>query len=318
MDLRVGEKMTLYNLVDKFAQPSLWLREQLWAQWALLAITASLSFLLLVLIARRRRKSITGVTLAGHPSGGSLGSHVELAGAELSRRAIDASTVGAAQTNLRQQNWTPTAAQSQWADSPIRLLRREIMKRDQTEARLERELAGLKAVNEQLRKRVAEGRTMSEQLRRKIAEVGEVAEQPRAQVSKPAQARRQETEPGRANQPRVAAETEPKQCRKCKQQKARNEFHKNASSSDGLARWCKVCKTKSAKESRQRRASASRTSRQPSSICADAPMCALHHRQADRLKRARRRRPRDAEQGGKGTRRFRSPLSSPGLHCPKK
>ncbi len=310
--------MTLYDLVDKFTQPSLWLREQLWARWALLAIAASLSFLLLVSLARRRRKTITGTTLAD-PLEGSLGSHVELAGAELRHGGIDDSTIGgAAQTDPRQQNWAHTAAQSKWADPPIRLLRREIIKRDQTESRLERELAGLKAANQQLRKRVAEGREISERLKRKIAELTEGREQPRDRVSKPEQADRRERGPGHEDQPRVVAETEQKQCRKCKQQKARNEFHKNASSNDGLARWCKACKTEAEREYRKRRASVRRTSPQPSGVCADAPLCALHHRQADRLKRARRRRPRDAEQNGKRTRRFRSPLSSPGLHCPKK
>ncbi len=158
---------------------------------------------------------------------------------------------------------------------------------------------------------------MSERLRRKIAELTEAKEQPRDRASKPEQAGRKERDPGHEDRPRVVVETEQKQCRKCKQRKARSEFHKNASSSDGLASWCKVCKAKAAQEYRQRCASVRRTSRQPS-ICADAPMCALHHRQADRLKRARRRRPRDADLSGKRTRRFRSPLSWPGLHSPKK
>jgi hypothetical protein len=311
--------MTIYDLADVFKQPSLWLREQVWAQWALLAITASLSFLLLMLLARRRRETMTGTVLADHPPESSLGGPVELAGAKLSHQGIDDSIVGGAtRADMSQQKLAHTAAQPQWADTLTRLLRREIIKRDQAEARLERELAGLEAVNEQLRKRVAESSEMSERLRRKIAELTEAKEQPRDRASKPEQAGRQERDPGYEDQPPVAVETEQKQCQRCKHQKARSEFHKNASSSDGLARWCKVCKAKAAQESRQRCASVRRTSRQPSGICADAPLCALHHRQADRLKRARRRRPRDTDQSGKRTRRFRSPLSSPGLHCPKK
>jgi len=309
--------MTIYDLTDGFRQSSLWLREQVWAQWALLAITASLSFLLLRLLARRRRETMNSIVLADRPPDESLGGRVELVGDKLSCQGIDESTIGGATpADLRQQNWAHTAAQSKWADTSIRLLRRQIIERDQTEARLERELAGLKAANEQLRKRVAEGAEMSERLRREIAELTEAGEQPRNQASKPEQAGRKERDPGHEHQPRVVVGTEQKQCRKCKQRKARSEFHKNASSSDGLARWCKVCKAKAAQESR-RRASVRRTLRQPSGICADAPMCALHHRQADRLKRARRQRPRDTDQSGKRTRRFRSPLSSPGLHCPK-
>ncbi len=311
--------MTVYDFVDRFRQPSLWLLNQVWAQWALLAIAASLSFLLLALLARRRRETMTGTELADYPPEGLFGGRMELAGATLSYQGgYDSAIGGATRADVSQQNWTHTTAQPKWAGTPIRLLRREIIKRDQTEARLERELAALEAANEQLRKRVAESSEMSERLRRKISELAEAKEQPRDQASKPKQAGRQEGGPGQKDRPRVVAETQQKQCRRCKHKKALSEFHKNASSSDGLARWCKVCKTESAKESRQRRASQRSTSRQSSGICADAPMCALHHRQADRLKRARRRRPCDTEQSGKRTRRFRSPLSSPRLHCPKK
>jgi len=311
--------MAIFDLTDGFKQPLLWLREQVWAQWALLAIAASLSFLLLVLLARRRRATMNGTVPADSPPDESFGGRVELAGAPLSHQDIDHSIFGGAtRAVLRQQKWAHAAARSKWADTSIRLLRREIIERDQTEARLERELAGLQAVNEQLRKRVAESDEMSERLRLKIAELTEAEEQPRSPESKPEQAGRQESDPGHEDQPPVVVETEQKQCRRCKQQKPRSEFHRNASSSDGLARWCKVCKAKAAQEYRRRSASVRRTSRQPSGICADAPMCALHHRQADRLKRARRRRPRDAEQNGKRTRRFRSPLSLSGLHCPKK
>ena len=41
-----------------------------------------------------------------------------------------------------------------------------------------------------------------------------------------------------------------KQCRKCKETKAHSDFHRDRSTKDGLARWCKECK----KEYRQKRA----------------------------------------------------------------
>ncbi len=88
--------MTIYDLTDRFRQPSLWLREQVWAQWALLAITASLSFLLLRLLARRRREAMNGIVLADRPPDESLGGPVELAGAKLSCRGVDDSTIGGA------------------------------------------------------------------------------------------------------------------------------------------------------------------------------------------------------------------------------
>lgn len=316
---RVRKKMTIYDLVDGVSQPSLWLREQLWAQWALLAVAASFSFLLLLLLARRRRKTMPGAALADRLSEGFFGGRLELAGAEQGYHGIgDLTTGGATRADMRRENWAHTAAQLESTDTSIRLLRREIIKCDQTEARLERELAGLKAANEQLRKRVAESKQMSERLTLRIAELTEAREQAPDQTPELERANRQESESGQTNQAPVVDEIQQKQCRKCKQQKALNEFHKNASSNDGLARWCKVCKTKAAKEYRQRCASAQRTSSQSSGICADAPMCVLHHRQADRLKRARRRRPRDGEQRRPRTSRFRSPLSTARLHCPKK
>ena len=40
-----------------------------------------------------------------------------------------------------------------------------------------------------------------------------------------------------------------KQCRKCEETKALSDFHKNKSSKDGLASWCKECKKQSRKKS---------------------------------------------------------------------
>ena len=306
--------MAVYDLIGKFTQPSMWLSEQVWAQWALLAITALSAFVFLVLLTRRRREALTGISLADLPR-----VRLELDGEKLGRDGIDDSTVGGeTQPDASKQNWAHKIAQAKWADTPIRLLRREIIKRDRAEDRLERELEALRAVNEQLRKRIAESNAMSEHLKYKLAELTEAKKQSRAQALKSRQTSQQQKDPNQNDPPKAVAETEHKQCRKCKLQKPRSEFHKNASSSDGLARWCKVCKTKSAKESRKRAASARSNSRQPSGICADAPLCVLHHRQADRLKRARRSRPHIVEQSGARAHKFRSPMSSPGLHCPKK
>jgi len=47
---------------------------------------------------------------------------------------------------------------------------------------------------------------------------------------------------------------EQKQCGKCGELKALSDFHKDKSSKDGLARWCKECKAKAARESRKKRA----------------------------------------------------------------
>lgn len=310
--------MSTFDLVEGLKQPSLWLHEQVWAQWVLLAIAASLSFLLLILIARRRRATMTGAALADRPPERLPGRRVELIGTRSNHQSINASIVGRAiPAVLSRRDCAQATAQLQYAHSAISQLRREIVRRDQAEARLEGELTALQAANERLHKRVTEGARICKRLRLKIAEPTKTEEQSLGQAAIPEPPAQPEIDPGREDKRRVVVETEQKQCRRCKQKKASDQFHKNASSSDGLASWCKACKAKAAKEYR-RRASASRASRRPSGICSDAPLCALHHRQADRLKRAARlRRPRDAGQSRKSTRRLKSPLSSSRLHSPK-
>jgi hypothetical protein len=55
---------------------------------------------------------------------------------------------------------------------------------------------------------------------------------------------------------RVEDDVNQKLCRKCNEWKPESEFHKNASSKDGLAGSCKACKAKAAKEYRRRRKAA--------------------------------------------------------------
>jgi len=52
---------------------------------------------------------------------------------------------------------------------------------------------------------------------------------------------------------RVVDDVKQKLCRKCNEWKSESEFHKNASSKDGLAGTCKKCKAEAAKEYRRRR-----------------------------------------------------------------
>ncbi len=47
----------------------------------------------------------------------------------------------------------------------------------------------------------------------------------------------------------VIAKTGQKECRKCKDLKDHSDFHKNKSSKDGLASWCKDCKKQYRKKS---------------------------------------------------------------------
>ena len=307
--------MNFPDLIDRFAQPSLWLPEQLWMRWVLLAVVVSLSFLLLLLLARRRRKTTSVAAFADYSPQDLPSDNVELSSHELSRQPSGDSAI---QASPGHKSWEPTTAQAKWSDEPVRLLRREIIRRDQNEARLEAELAELRAANEQLQRRLTEGEQISVNLRLKIAQLNEVNEKLRQQGPAPKQADAKDAGPeSQKKQHQAIDDADTKVCRRCKKRKERSEFHKNASSSDGLARWCKKCKTKAAKEYRKR-ISAERSSAQRPAICADAPLCVLPPRQADRLKRARRQRPRNSELNGAKAHKFRSPLSSPGLHCPKK
>jgi len=307
--------MDIYGFVDRFRQPSQWLLQQQWAHWSLITVAASLSFLLLVKIARRRRRLPAGAA------------HFD----RFTERAITGQAVRAGHVDIarpagrgRKQKIRidPTELVSQ-PEISIRQLRREIFKRDQEESRLEHQIEELDIANEQLRQQVAESKELCAYFEQKIDELTAASEQP---VDRPDEQKKTEAkvkEPPRKDRsrPEVAGQ---KQCRKCKKNKPLAEFHKNASSHDGLARWCKACKTKAAKESRQKRASARRASEHQPDICADAPLCVLHHRQADRIKNARRRTGHTsykvpvARQTEHRSNRFRSQLSSPGLRCPRR
>jgi hypothetical protein len=208
----------------------------------------------------------------------------------------------------------------------IRQLRREIFKRDQAEARLEHEIEELKIANAQLRQQIAESKKTCAYFEKKVAELtaaNEATDLPDAKKKK-VEAAAKESPRKEESRPKAAEKANQKQCHKCKKYKPLTEFHKNASSHDGLARWCKSCKTKAAKESRRKRAAARRASEQKADMCADAPLCVLHHRQTDRIKNARRRaghagyKVPEARQTEHRSHRFRSQLSSPGLRCPRR
>jgi len=307
--------MDIYGFVDRLRQPSQWLLQQQWAHWSLIAVAALLAFLLFVKITRRRRRLTAGAAHIDH----------------FAERAIAGQAAHAGQTGIvrpasrgRKQKVRidPTELVS-YPEVSIRQLRREIFKRDQEESRLEHQIEELEIANEQLLQQVAESRELCAYFEQKITELTAANEQP---VGQPEEQKKAEA---KIKKPPRKAKTHPdapkqKQCRKCKKYKPLTEFHKNASSHDGLARWCKACKTKAAKESRQKRAAARRASEQQFDICADAPLCVLHHRQTDRIKNAKRRaghasyKVPSARQTEHRSNRFRSQLSSPGLRCPRR
>ena len=308
---------TLYSFVNRLKQPSYWLLDQPWAQWCLIAFAALLSFLLLIKITRRRRRQTAGVMHLDYIPEQALAGEVAHGG------RMDVALAGG-----RGRASTVRTDPAELVSHPeisIRQLRREIFKRDQAEARLEHQIEELKIANEQLQQQIAESKETCAYFERKVAEMiaaSEIIDRPAA--DKTAEAELKEPARKAESRPKEAEKTDQKQCRRCKKRKPLTEFHKNASSHDGLARWCKTCKTKAAKESRQKRASSRRGADQQADMCADAPLCVLHHRQTDRLKNARRHAGHAANkvaatrQPEHRSHRFRSQLPSPGLRCPRR
>lgn len=309
--------MALLSFVDRFKQPLEWLPEQQWARWAVIVLPAFLVFLLLLRIAKRRRRLAAGAVHIDHFPGGAFDGRVARSG------GMD---VAATRGPIRQVVTDPAELVSH-PEISIRQLRREIFKRDQVEARLEHQIEELKIANQQLRKKIAESRETVAYFEQKVAELTATPEPARA-VAAPAnddaEAKAKHPLPKVDMRSGAPDTTGQKRCRKCKKQKPLTEFHRNASSHDGLARWCKACKTKAAKESRKKRSTTRRHAQQLAEVCADAPLCVLHHRQTDRLKNVRRHASHTGskvsavKQPEHRSHRFRSQLSSPGLRCPRR
>ncbi len=302
---------SLDSFVDMLRQQSLWLHDHQWMQWCLIATAASLSFLLLLKITRRRRRQLAGFARMGY----------------FNERAVTGKVTQADTRGRRQQTSTDPTELVSHPDISIRQLRREIFKRDQVESRLEHQVEELTIANEQLRQQVAESKDTCAYFEEKADELlaaNALLDDPAGHEKTKAKVKAKQPPHKEQSRPGVTEQKDQKQCRKCKKHKPITEFHKNASSHDGLARWCKACKTKAAKESRKKRASGRRTAEQQADMCADAPLCVLHHRQTDRLKNARRHAGHAAnkvpptKQPEHRSHRFRSQLSSPGLRCPRR
>lgn len=310
---------SLYSFVERLRQPSYWLPEQKWAQWCLIAMAGFVFCLLLLKILRRWRRQTAGaVQIDNINHSGTTGVAAYAGGMDSAQLA------GVSRKQKIRLDPTELVAHPEIS---IRQLRREIFKRDQAEARLEHEIEELRIANEQLRQRLAESKEKCATFETKVAELLAANEPTDLSGDNDAEAEageppgKEQSLPGESEQTEQADQ---KQCRKCKKYKPLTEFHKNASSHDGLARWCKSCKTRAAKESRRKRVEARGGADQQADICADAPLCVLHHRQTDRIKNARRRAGHAAykipaaRQTEHRPHRFRSQLSSPGLRCPRR
>ena len=95
--------------------------------------------------------------------------NVKLAGGNGYRR--DSAGSNGLELNRDYHRWNSGADIVELSDQPVRDLRREIIKRDRAEARLEREVAELTRDNERLQREVAESMRAEEHLERKFVEL---------------------------------------------------------------------------------------------------------------------------------------------------
>ncbi|MFC1636702.1 hypothetical protein ACFL5Z_17885, partial [Planctomycetota bacterium] len=115
----------------------------------------------------------------------------------------------------------------------------------QTQIRLEQEIIDLVAVNEQSTDQTAQRKRVKKHCKQQADELSDRS----VRKSKKRSQRKAKNNDGRHVRGRKVKK---KLCLKCKKQKAGNDFHKDKSCKDGLARWCKECKAKAAKKYRKK------------------------------------------------------------------
>jgi hypothetical protein len=175
--------MTFNGVMEKVKAILILLYERPWERSELLTIAAGLFVFLLFLVARRRRKAMGRITYAEHAPKATTAIGTKLAGPNQSGKRLKKSRKGnPAHANKAQGNrrkWSTVAERPGSSDDPIRQLRlqREIVKRDQTKARLEHEVVGLKIAGEQVRQESVQSRQVEERLQRPVTEATVVEEQ---------------------------------------------------------------------------------------------------------------------------------------------
>ena len=280
-----------------------WLYEHQWAEWEIITISLAVLFVLVWITKRQRNRAVRKVYkdqfLEGSPViGANLGNY------KRSRRVNKDLKKGrfaaVKKRRPKQQKWTRQKESSAKLHEQIKQLQREIIKRKQSEVRLEEKVTYLTTANEKLQLELAENKQYEEPSEQQIVEKpsAEKLFQPEASESKQAEQQvtqelttggkqqldilqseqaGQEVEEQVADEPvtdkpaerkparrkksyedfhRVVDDVKQKLCRKCNEWKPESEFHKNASSKDGLAGSCKTCTAQAAKEYRKRRKAA--------------------------------------------------------------
>jgi hypothetical protein len=296
-DSEVKKKMMGSSFLEILNQLSLWLSKCRWAEWKVLTIAIIALVLLLWIMRRQRRRTVRRVyEHQRHESSPVIG--VNLGSGKRGHHGIENLKKGRlVSIHKRHQKQQPmkTKEPSEKLHEQIKQLQYEIIKRKQTEVRLEQQVAHLTAANEKLQlelteKKQAETPAADEQFQHVVhdakqveqkteqqageVQVADEQQQPKVSESKQVEQmseRQVITEPtiekpveGRAagkgdkydDLHRVVDGVKQKLCRKCEEWKPESEFHKNTSSKDGLAGSCKTCKANAAREYRKRRKAA--------------------------------------------------------------
>lgn len=262
--------MILGSFIDRLSQFISLLYGRQWAAWEIITIAVVALGLLLWLIRQQRNRKVRRIyenqfRESSPVIGVNLGAH------KRGRHLIEDLKRGRLTSIHKHQKpqHVKTKEPSEKLHEEIKQLQYEIIKRKQTEVRLEQHVAQLTADNEKLQRELAESR----QAEKQIAEMPAADKLPQQEASQVEQVSGQQVtgEPavemplkrkslrrGKAYEQRhrIIDGINQKLCRRCKEWKAESEFHKNSLSSDGLAGACKTCKTNAVREYRKRRKAA--------------------------------------------------------------
>ena len=272
--------MVGYSLVGRLRQFLSWLYYgHQWTRWEILTIGIVVLGVLLLIVRQLRKRMIRRVYTSQLP-GQSPVIGMNLGGRKRSRHVNKdlkkGRLVAAQKRQPKQQKSTKQTEPSEKLHEQIKQLQYEIIKRKQSESRLEQRVAHLAADNEKLRREVAESRQVERQPSQEDAEAPAADEKLQPEVAEKKQAEQEAKEqaveePAEKKPPkkkpvgigskyedfhRVVDGVKQKLCRKCNEWKPESEFHKNASCKDGLAGSCKTCKAEVAREYRKRRKAA--------------------------------------------------------------
>jgi hypothetical protein len=271
--------MIVSSLIEGFNQFISRLYYRQWAAWEILTIAVVALAVLLWIISRLHARKLRKV-YEGHFREDSPIIGVNLEARKRGRHLIGNLKKGrlASIHKHQKRQQAKTKGPSEKLHEEIKQLQYEIIKRKQAEVRLEHQVAELTSDNEKLQHELDEIRQAENQIAEKPAvdnllepEVSQTEQAEQAEQVEQAPEQQVKAEPAvevpikRKTAKRIKAYEKShrivdgikqKLCRKCKEWKPEDEFHKNSSSTDGLAGACKKCKTNASREYRKRRKAA--------------------------------------------------------------